>query len=79
MYYCDNFLALAFDDNDRKGLQDGDDVYTRIKNEILITSRGLVSKWENILKGDTKWLEDYKKSRWYSMHPQPRIDKTIFD
>ncbi len=79
MYYCNNFLAEAFDDNDRVGIQLGDDANTRIKNDILVTSRGLVSKWENILKGDTKWLEDYKKSRWYSMHPQPRIDKTIFD
>ncbi len=79
MYYCNNFLAEAFDDNDRVGIQLGDDANTRIKNDILVTSRGLVSKWENILKGDTKWLEDYKKSMWYSMHPQPRIDKTIFD
>lgn len=79
IYYCDNFLSEAFDDNDRVGIQYGDDANTRIKNEILIASRGLVSKWENILKGDTKWLEDFKKSFWYSMHLQPRIDKTIFD
>ena len=51
MYYCDNFLAEAFDDNDREGIQNGDDANTRIKNEILITSRGLVSKWGKFLKG----------------------------
>ena len=79
MYYCDNFFAEAYDDEDRKGLEVGEDARIRIKNELIVTSRGLVSKWEKVLKGDIAWIEDFKKSMWYSKHSQPRITSAIFD
>ena len=78
MYYCDDFFAEAYDDEDRKGLEAGEDAKTRIRNELIVASRGLVSKWENVLKGDTTWIEDFKKSMWYSKHSQPKVDSSIF-
>lgn len=38
-----------------------------IINNFKVDSKGLVSKWSNVLEGDTKWLEDYNKSEWASI------------
>ena len=77
IYDCSNFFAEAFDDRD--GLEKAEDAKTIIKNELTVISKGLVSKWNNVLEGDTQWIEIYKKSLWYSKFSQPDIDSTIFD
>ena len=55
-----------------------EDAKTIIKNEFTVISKGLVSKWNNVLEGDTQWIETYKKTLWYSKFSQPDIDSTIF-
>ena len=79
IYDCSNFFAEAYDDSDREGLEKAEDAKTIIKNELTVISKGLVSKWNNVLVGDTQWIEIYKKSLWYSKFSQPDIDSTIFD
>ena len=52
-----------------------DDFYERINsNSLTIKANGLESKWSDVLAGDTKWLEDYKKSRWYAVRKLPEDD-----
>ena len=78
IYDCSNFFAEAYDDSDREGLEKAEDAKTIIKNEFTVISKGLVSKWNNVLEGDTQWIETYKKTLWYSKFSQPDIDSTIF-
>lgn len=60
-YYCDNYFSEKFDALDRQGLEDGGGATNSIKNSLTVISRGLVSKWENVLLGDTKWIDDLEK------------------
>ena len=72
-FSCDNYFAERYDDADRVNLLEGEgDVYVR--NALTIVANGLESKWSDVLAGDTKWLEDYKKSRWYEVRKLPEND-----
>ena len=53
----------------------GADVY--IRNCLLITEKGLSSKWENVLEGDTKWLEKYKSSSRYAIDKLTNDEKEV--
>lgn len=64
---CGSFFAQAYDSKDRENLLSGEGADVCIRNCLLITANGLASKWENVLKGDTKWLEKYKSSSRYAI------------
>ncbi len=64
---CGSFFAQAYDNEDRENLISGEGADVYIRNCLLITAKGLTSKWDNILEGDTKWLEKYKNSSRYAI------------
>lgn len=61
-YNCGSFFAQAYDSQNRENLLIGEGADIFVKNCLIITARGLDSKWNNVLEGDTKWLEKYKSS-----------------
>lgn len=63
---CGSYFAQAYDSKDRENLLSGDGADIDVRNCILITEHGLSSKWENVLAGDTKWLDKYKSSSRYA-------------
>ncbi|MBO4767203.1 MAG: hypothetical protein J5532_07885 [Lachnospiraceae bacterium] len=65
-YPINNFIVSKFDASDRVGIVPKFDTMSdKIKAELTIFARGLDSKWSNLLRGDMRWFEDYKKSGWY--------------
>lgn len=63
---CGSFFAQAYDSKDRENLLNGEGAEIYIRNCLLITAKGLTSKWEDVLEGDTKWLEKYRSSSRYA-------------
>ena len=35
------------------------------KYNFKVIANGLESKWGTLLQGDTKWIEDFRKFKWY--------------
>ena len=66
VYLCDNYFAEKYDANDRINLLNGEGADIIVRNNIIVISNGLTSKWENVLRGETGWIENYKKSKWFS-------------
>ena len=64
-HQCGNYFAQAYDSKDRENLLDGEGADILVRNCILITEHGLSSKWKDVLEGDIKWLDKYKKSSRY--------------
>ena len=50
-----------------------------IKNCLIIAAKGLASKWENVLEGDTKWLEKYKSSSRYAKENLTTDEREVFE
>lgn len=69
---CGSYFAQAYDDKDRENLLSGEGADAFVRNCILITKHGLSSKWENVLAGDTKWLDKYKRSSRYAIEKLTR-------
>ena len=63
---CGNFLAEKYTDEDRKYLQQERNAEIIITNYLVVIANGMKSKWDNLLRGDTNWIEDFRKSKWYS-------------
>lgn len=78
-YPCGSFFSQAYDSQDREDLLSGEGADIYIKNCLLIVARGLASKWENVLKGDTKWLEKYRSSSRYAKENLTADEKEVFD
>ena len=78
-YPCGSFFAQACDSQDREDLLSGEGADIYIKNCLLIVARGLASKWENVLKGDTKWLEKYRSSSRYAKENLTADEKEVFE
>lgn len=78
-YPCGSFFAQAYDSQDREDLLSGEGADIYIKNCLLIVARGLASKWEKVLKGDTKWLEKYRSSSRYAKENLTADEKEVFD
>ncbi|MCR5770398.1 MAG: hypothetical protein K6G87_04085 [Butyrivibrio sp.] len=57
---------MRFDDDDRKNLIDVVKAGDNVINDLIITANGLLSKCEDVLTGQKKWLEKYKTSSRYS-------------
>lgn len=78
-YICGSYFAQAYDSQDRENLLSGEGADICIKNCLLIAAKGLASKWENVLEGDTKWLGKYKSS---SRHAKENItddERAVFE
>ena len=69
-YPINNFIVSKFDASDRVGIVPKFDTMSdKIKAELTIFARGLDSKWSNLLRGDMRWFEDYKKcGSFYEYH-----------
>ena len=78
-YPWGSFFAQAYDSQDREDLLSGEGADIYIKNCLLIVARGLASKWEKVLKGDTKWLEKYRSSSRYAKENLTADEKEVFD
>lgn len=57
----DTYISRKFDKDDRKGIGKPKNLYETAVAELEIASRGLVSHWDNLLRGDKSWMEDYSK------------------
>ncbi|MCR4671154.1 MAG: hypothetical protein K5643_08185 [Saccharofermentans sp.] len=69
-YSTNIFFRVSIDDSDTEGLDLSDKhLNVIIRNDLIILSRNLDSKWSKYLQGDMSWLEDYKKcSSYYEYH-----------
>lgn len=67
IYSCGNYFAEKYDNDDRINLVMGEGVENIIRNNIIIIANGLLSKWKNVLEGEMGWIENYKKSKWFSV------------
>ena len=47
------------------------DNYFAEKFDANDIANGLLSKWEDVLKGEKDWIENYKKSKWFSEYKLP--------
>ena len=74
---CGNFLAEKYTDEDRKYLQQESNAETIITNYLIVIANGMKSKWDNLLRGETKWIEDFKKSKWYSHASLSHDESTV--
>ena len=78
-YQCGSFFAQAYDSQDRENLLNGEGADIYIKNCLLIAAKGLASKWEDVLEGDTKWLEKYKSSSRYAKENLTVDERVVFE
>lgn len=78
-YPCGSFFAQAYDSHDRENLLRGEGADISIKNCLIIAAKGLASKWENVLEGDTKWLEKYKSSSRYAKENLTTDEREVFE
>lgn len=61
----DQYFASKFDASDREGIDfKCDHMSQKIRNELMVMSRGLDSKWSGFLNGDMSWFEGFKRSCW---------------
>lgn len=64
-YEVDQYFASKFDASDREGIDfKWDHMSQKIRNELMVMSRGLDSKWSGFLNGDMSWFEGFKMSCW---------------
>lgn len=66
IFHCGSFLAEKYSSEDRKNLLTEDGAENLILNNLKVIASGLVSKWEMLLLGDINWLDEFRKSKWYS-------------
>lgn len=67
VYSCGNYFAEKYDAGDRINLLNGKGAEILIRNELIIIANGLQNKWKNVLEGKIEWIENYKKSKWFSV------------
>lgn len=65
--HCGNFLAEKYTDEDRQGLSGKEGAENIVLDDLKVIASGLENKWEALLQGDTKWIEDFRDSKWYSV------------
>ena len=75
---CGSFFTEKYDSNDRQDLILVSKAGDFIINCLTVIAHGLKSKWNDMLKGDTAWMEKYKSSKWYSeMQLRPEEEKVL--
>lgn len=63
-YNCSSFFAEKYSQDERNNLLEVIEAKEIIINDLMIISKGLLSKWRCVLEGNMDWIEDYKKSSW---------------
>ena len=64
-YEVDQYLVSKFDASDREGIDfSWYHMSQNIRNQFMVISRGLDSKWSSLLEGDMSWFEGFKRSPW---------------
>lgn len=63
---CGNYFAERYDENDRTNLVNGNGAKEIIINNFIVIGNGLENKWEEVLRGDIGWINEYRKSKWYN-------------
>lgn len=76
---CGDYFAQAYDSKDRDDLLNGEGAEIYLINSLKIIAKGLLSKWDDVLKGDIKWLEKYKNSSRYAKINMTADEKAVFD
>lgn len=74
---CGSFLAEKYSDEDRKDLLQEKNAEDIISNYLIVIANGMKSKWDNLLRGDINWIEDFKKSKWYSHASLSHDESTV--
>lgn len=70
IYPFNNFIVSSFCLEDRMGIKREQGLFNYSIADLKILERGLENNFTNILKGSKKWIESYKKSKYYY---EPRI------
>ena len=74
IFLCNNYWAERFDSDDRIDLINKDDIESVLINNLIVIANGLMSKWGYVLEGDDNWINEYKKSEWYSIRKANEIE-----
>ena len=61
-----DYLAMRFDDTDRRGIIKSKEAGDDVKNSLIIIANGLISKCSDVLTGNMNWINKYKQSSRYS-------------
>ena len=77
VFEAGNYFAEYFDQEDRKNLLIENHAADIIINELKVINHGLISKWSNVLEGDTKWLKNYRKSEWFDTRRLSQEEENI--
>ena len=67
LYECGSFFAERYGEEDRVNLIGGTNARDIIIDNFIIISNGLRSKWGHMLNGEPDWINDFEKSKWYSI------------
>lgn len=67
LYSCGNYFAEKYNQEDRVNLLSGSGADILVRNDIIVTTNGLISKWGDVLEGKREWIDKYKKSSRYSV------------
>ncbi|MDQ6423119.1 hypothetical protein RB620_27180 [Paenibacillus sp. LHD-117] len=59
-----SYLAMNYNENDRRGIIISTNLLEKIINGLIIHSRGLEDHFVNILLGDKGWFNEYKKNKY---------------
>ncbi|MDD3224283.1 MAG: hypothetical protein PHX70_06180 [Clostridium sp.] len=59
-YWFDSFISSKFESSDRKDIGNPKTINEIITAELKISAKGLVNHWEDILRGDRRWIIDYE-------------------
>lgn len=77
---CGNFLAEKYTFADRQNLLEPEGAKNIVLNNLKVIASGLESKWVSLLQGDVKWIDDFRKSKWYSVaNLTPNEDKKLWE
>jgi hypothetical protein len=74
LFSCGNYFAEKYNEEDRVNLLCGSGADILVRNDIIVTTNGLISKWGDVLEGKREWIDKYKKSSRYSVGRLPDVE-----
>ena len=67
VYEIHNYFCEKFDENDRKEIILSDELKEKLINQLIVTNRGLINKWDDVWRGEKDWIQLFKNSgRYYT-------------
>lgn len=66
-YWIQPFMCENLTDEDRSNKRADDDLHTKIVNYLIIYEKVLRTKRESMLLGKMDWVDDFKKSKMWSI------------